>query len=69
MTKSKGCSVKTLVRPAVSLLLAMGQFGPCLEPSGWIRTIDCLLRAAIAFPLILWALHDLRSSVKKEGEG
>ena len=55
-------SLRRLVRPAFMLMLAMGQFGPNYEPEGWPRVIDCLLRAAVAFPLVLWALHDLKSN-------
>ena len=53
------CSLRRMVRPAFGLMVAMGQFGPCLEPEGWPRVIDCLLRALSAFPLTLFALRDL----------
>jgi len=62
MSVTKSNTLRRLVRPAVNLLLAMGQFGPALELEWPGRGIDILLRAAVAFPLILWALHDLRSN-------
>jgi len=52
-------SLRRLIRPALWLVLAMGQFGPFLEPEGWPRVIDCLLRAVVAFPFTLFALCDL----------
>lgn len=56
-------TLRRLVRPAINLLLAMAQFGPAYETEWPGKGIDILLRAAVAFPLILWALHDLRSNV------
>ena len=62
MSAAKSNTLRRLVRPAVNLLLAMAQFGPAYEPEWPGLGIDVLLRAAVAFPLILWALHDLRSN-------
>ena len=62
-------SLRRLVRPAFWLMLAMGQFGPCLEPEGWPRVIDCLLRALIAFPLTLFALRDLVNVMRSNATG
>ena len=64
---ANGDTLRRLVRPAVTLMLAMAQFGPNYEPEGWGRLIDPLLRACIAFPLVLWALHDLRSKHNADG--
>ena len=63
---ANGNNLRRLVRPAFTLMLAMGQFGPNYETEGWGRLIDPLLRACIAFPLVLWALHDLRSNAPHE---
>ena len=67
------CSLRRMVRPAFGLMVAMGQFGPCLEPEGWPRVIDCLLRALTAFSFTLFALRDLvnvmRSNAVLRGDG
>lgn len=67
MSAAKSNTLRRLVRPAANLLLAMAQFGPAYETEWPGKGIDILLRAAVAFPLILWALHDLRSNSLFDG--
>jgi len=69
MNAPKSNALRRLIRPAIFLLLAMGQFGPEYEKEWPGRGIDVILRVVVAFPFILWALHDLMSNEStKSGE-
>ena len=64
MRTGKRNTLPALVCPALTMTLAMAQFAPAYEVGFPASIVETLIRAAVAFLLILWASRDLTTTWK-----